>query len=376
MNDTQYHSVKSLQKFTLAELDRLARATVGDLARRRLMLGRYLLVLGQEGRVAQFGCSGAVHYAGMLQVKPKEALECRRVALCLEALPCLRESAEAGRIGWCALSKITRTATPETDERWNELAQRYTYGILKKLVNNTPCGQMPGNPDLLPELQADETWLHMKLPAHVVAMFQRALRQVSLQAREPVSTALCLELVVAEFLSGTGNVTPETLARLRGEAHRDVQARSRPVAIQLELEEAPEPPLAALAGRGAICPSDPSLKLVVPDTDTAWQNPRLRFSGDARLTTPAQRREVLRRDGYCCSTPGCPHKLWLAVHHVVFYCQGGVTLPPNLVVVCTKCHRNIHKGRLRVTGSAPAELRWTDRRGRALERPREIEPEG
>ena len=113
------------------------------------------------------------------------------------------------------------------------------------------------------------------------------------------------------------------------------------------------------------CPGAPTLNLARP-APPHWENARLHFNPAARHPTEAQRAEVLRRDCYACSTPGCPNHLWLAVHHVVFYCLGGVTLPANLIAVCTRCHRNIHQGRLKLSGSAPDRLVWRDAQGRAL----------
>lgn len=434
------------------------------------MLGRCLLVLGQEGRIERCGCSGTVQYAGLLGIRPHEAAECKRVAFLLEDLPLLREAAEKGRIGWGALCEVTTKATPETEARWLELSENYALSILRRLVEATGRGEPPCDPELIPSVVPEESWLRFRVPTYVASMFQQALRQLSLQTGTPVSAAHCQELVFAEFLAGN-RVSRERVEKIRQEAQKDVAARRRPVGAagrQLLLaelsaepdvlndttvdphgalecgssaatdpyrrpedgssaascshnllengpsvvvglqelldneaagpdaqpaqagtracfddgelvlfvpdEQAPEPPLAALAGRGAICPSEPRLRLVVPDTDAGWENPRLRFSGEARLATPAQRLEMLRRDGYCCSVPGCPHKLWLDLHHLVYYCQGGVTLPSNLIVVCTRCHRNLHKGRLRVTGTAPDGLRWTTRQGHSLEQPLPLMP--
>ena len=74
----------------------------------------------------------------------------------------------------------------------------------------------------------------------------------------------------------------------------------------------------------------------------------------------------MRRDGYGCMTPGCENRIWLHVHHVAFYCRGGVTMPDNLVVLCSRCHRNVHEGWLRVSGTAPGGLRFSDAWGRKL----------
>jgi hypothetical protein len=101
--------------------------------------------------------------------------------------------------------------------------------------------------------------------------------------------------------------------------------------------------------------------------DESWKNPRLRFNPAARFVTPAQRKELLRRDGYCCSTPGCPHHLWLEIHHLVFVSQHGKTLRVNLLSLCSRCHRNVHRGFLKIEGDAEGGLIFRDANGRDLE---------
>jgi hypothetical protein len=92
----------------------------------------------------------------------------------------------------------------------------------------------------------------------------------------------------------------------------------------------------------------------------------LRFNPKQRHLTPAQRQALLRRDRYCCRTPGCPHQLWLHIHHVKWYCVGGETLPENVITLCTRCHRHVHEGKLRIA-RADGELLFTDQRGRRLD---------
>jgi len=75
---------------------------------------------------------------------------------------------------------------------------------------------------------------------------------------------------------------------------------------------------------------------------------------------------LLRRDGYGCKTPGCENRVWLHVHHIAFYCGGGVTIPSNLVVLCSRCHKNVHEGWLRISGTAPGGLAFRDAQGRSL----------
>jgi hypothetical protein len=108
-----------------------------------------------------------------------------------------------------------------------------------------------------------------------------------------------------------------------------------------------------------------------PARDTGWQNPRLHFNEEARLPTPAQRREILRRDGYCCSTPGCPNHLWLELHHVVPHSQKGKTLPANLITLCSRCHKNAHEGRMTISGQDGA-IEFRDGHGNDLARQHDL----
>src|SRR5690606_1598833 len=78
------------------------------------------------------------------------------------------------------------------------------------------------------------------------------------------------------------------------------------------------------------------------------------------------RKHVQRRDGFRCACPDCPHRVWLELHHLVFYCRGGLTVPPNMVLTCRTCHRNVHRGWLNVAGNAERSLVWTHRQGRKL----------
>jgi len=123
--------------------------------------------------------------------------------------------------------------------------------------------------------------------------------------------------------------------------------------------------LAATASHEVDCPGNSSVQLVRP-ARAHWENPRLEFNPESRKTTPAQRAELLRRDGYRCRVPGCCNHLFLEVHHVKFYCEGGKTVPENLVLLCGKCHKNVHEGHLRIEGVAPQGLRFLDRGGRDL----------
>ena len=108
-------------------------------------------------------------------------------------------------------------------------------------------------------------------------------------------------------------------------------------------------------------------------SDNRWRNDRLRFNPKARQATRAQRVEILRRDGWSCRTPGCPNRVWLHLHHLHEYAQGGETIPENLVCLCSGCHRNVHHGELKISESSDGKLVYTDGEGRPLDRQADIE---
>ena len=138
-------------------------------------------------------------------------------------------------------------------------------------------------------------------------------------------------------------------------------------AAEHRTRENPPDPLpnqwAAVSVLESPCPGTSGTTLIRPGP--SWQNQQLKYNPDNRLLTPAQRREILRRDGYSCATPDCPNQLWLHTHHITLYSEGGLTLPENMITVCSACHRNIHDGRLHIERKTP-RLRWTDNQGRSL----------
>jgi hypothetical protein len=66
----------------------------------------------------------------------------------------------------------------------------------------------------------------------------------------------------------------------------------------------------------------------------------------------------VERDRGFCQVPGCSRAAAHA-HHVTFRSRGGGDEPENLVSVCAAHHlHGIHRGWIRVSGTAPDGLRW------------------
>ena len=103
-------------------------------------------------------------------------------------------------------------------------------------------------------------------------------------------------------------------------------------------------------------------------TKNPWASTRVRFTLNARSTTKAQSREILRRDCWCCSTPGCCNRIWLHIHHLESFAKGGKTEPRNLIGLCSACHKNTHDGLLKIERQSDGRLLFFDQTGRRLDR--------
>jgi len=365
------------------------------LVQERLFLGRCLLEIQRRDLWSQWGYSCLNQFLALgLQMDPREGREARRVAQALEDMPMLAEAAETGRVRWANLREVVRVATPETEEFWTHAALTRRYRPLCRMVRRAlDGGQADDEPE---ERDSTGTRLHMNLLPEEVELIQAATAALSAQAERRLDPLEAWLDMCRQVVEGRLRTTPDQLQKtremvaelevLREEQDlREFQAVAREVADQERharvmdggsqvregeisdgaweiLDRMPGLPWAAAATEEAPIPGEPDLGVAWRSRVPHWDEAEAR----ARHPGAAMRRHVLRRDGFRCAYPECPHEVWLDIHHVSFYCSGGLTVPENLVLCCSKCHANIHDGNLRVTGNAEEGLTWTDRRGRPL----------
>jgi hypothetical protein len=80
--------------------------------------------------------------------------------------------------------------------------------------------------------------------------------------------------------------------------------------------------------------------------------------------TPRKREQVLARDGYCCTVPGCRRNVGLDLHHIEYQSHGGDHALRNLTAICDLHHRAVHFGKLAIRGIAPDQLTFEFRQPR------------
>jgi len=105
------------------------------------------------------------------------------------------------------------------------------------------------------------------------------------------------------------------------------------------------------AGLGVI-DSGQALALIATHYIQVWEAHRKRAA-------PSRRREVLLRHGGLCAVPGCSRPAQHE-HHIHYRSRGGSSRRPNLLGLCAMHHlRGVHRGHLRVSGSAGERLDWS-----------------
>ena len=420
----------------------LALRAVGTLTACKLTLGRCLLAIEETEDFKKFGCCSSTHYAvAKLGVNRKEANDCKRVARELLRLPELSLVAEEGRISWGKLREIVRKASPETEEFWLQLAQKYNDQQIQMLVSKTPRGAVPGEVDL--EDSAYNSLLRCPLSPQAYRMLEEATRAYSIARGRLVTKAEVIGDALVSLLA-KAPLDEKALAKVREEADKDLQAeRARQIPLVAEARElAAEIGLIEREQDGELDPDrvdsteaapckgsllgtkearlatggkdatlsfadsgdlDPgrvhkaraaellsqALGLANFDTDflsemdpdriqyvrlnNPWSSTRVRFNIDSRHTTKSQKTEILRRDSWCCSTPGCPNKIWLHIHHLESFAEGGKTAPYNLLGLCSACHKNTHDGLLKIERQSDGTLLFLDQYGRRLDQQVDLE---
>ena len=93
-SEATLYTITELEALGAKPLVKLTRHTADKLAVNRLLLGRCLVAIDSTSAYERIGCNGSIHYATLLGVERREALDARRVASRLEDLPLLRAAAD------------------------------------------------------------------------------------------------------------------------------------------------------------------------------------------------------------------------------------------------------------------------------------------
>jgi hypothetical protein len=133
---------------------------------------------------------------------------------------------------------------------------------------------------------------------------------------------------------------------------------------------------------GTLGPGQVHLGDIIPDTVArflgcdadvrvvAWQAGRLLGINPTERTVPRRLRRAIERRDQGCVHPLCNRRRHLHVHHLQHWADRGLTIPSNLLCLCTLHHRELHEGLFSIEGDPEGgPLRFHDARGRPIEPP-------
>ncbi len=296
-----------------------------------------------------FGFGSLVEYMERaLGYAPHTATDRLRVARAIGELPRIAEALEQGELARSAVRELSRVAVPDTEAVWLEAARGKSLREIEAMVSGHRPGDLPTD--------RTEPRLHRKT-------------------------------ITIEISPETYDLW-RTTHKLAAEEHG--QRLSDDELIQSVFRRAYGDGGGAKAGHGA---SSPAYKIAIkqcPDCKRAWQNGggrdlevrpevaecaacdavhlgSLDAAAPERATTtvtPRKREQVLARDGYCCTVPGCRRNVGLDLHHVEYRSRGGGHGLSNLTTTCDLHHRAVHLGKLVIRGAAPDHLKFEFRKPR------------
>src|SRR5215203_1696427 len=296
-----------------------------------------LLIRAEELEIwRHFGCATFFEYLERFcDLHPRTAREYLRVARVLDVLPLMRAQLDARHIPYSTARELTRIAQPATEAEWLRAVEGLTAREIEERVSGHKPGDRPND---------------AKEPDRMI--------KVMFSMREST---------YAQYLA-----TCTRFADDRGEPLTEdevMQAFCRPVEIDINHRAAPHR-VAITTCRTCAKSNQVAAGREIEVSQATAERARCdaRDFGDlesdarqrtASSVTPRMREQVLMRDGFMCSVPGCRSQRYLDAHHLEWQCAGGPHKPSNILTLCFGHHHQLHAGKLVITGIAPHELTFT-----------------
>lgn len=318
-------------------------------------LARFLdLLVEYDRRQAwgSWGCVSVQHWlswkCGLATVAASERL---RVAKAVQELPLIKQAFRDGHLSYSKVRELTRVATPETEQRWCEVAPHLTAGQLAKLVaagrratRREDARQITGRSFRWATNDDGGITLAVQLPADIGAHVVAAVREAAVIERG-VPMAQSQADAFVELVLGRSDVSVEVVAHVSEDGHA-ILDNGNP--ISAELAE-------CLACDGAVT--------------TVIGTPDGPIEIDRKKAPNKWQRRFLQRRHPTCQFLGCHHAGTFDAHHVVERSKGGRTELGNLVRLCWLHHRMVHLHRLILTLHRDRTLTVTTADGVPIDRP-------
>ena len=292
------------------------------------------------------------------------------MAEALDGLPQVRERFTAGAVSEDHVHEITKAGvTAFHDDEAAGLAEQMTVGQLRKALSflpaapDRPIPEPPAEPPDRPPEREEQEWvryghtasgrweLHASCTAERGALFERALeaardREYRDRNGRPADLADPPEAVtnvdaLVRMASDTLDIADPATSRggLPGERYL----------VNVHLHDHGDGRLHL----GPRLPASTTSELCCDAQIRSWihhPDGSVGLGRRARVVSPRLRAVIEDRDGGC-RVPGCEQTRHLHIHHIIHWVDGGHTNPDNLICLCGQHHRDVHHGRIVITGN-------------------------
>ncbi len=331
---------------------------------------------------------------------PRTAVERLRVARALAELPLMADALEGGDLAHSAVRELSRVAVPETEEAWLEAARDKSLREVEAMVTGHKPGDLPTDPTE-PRFQRKTITIELSPETYDLLRVMHKLA-----AEEHGQRLSDDELISSLFRRAYGDVDAGDAAGDGASSGRSAGDAGDGASGSRSAGDGRDGGAGGAAGSiGTGGPSggggharggkagSPAYKIAIkqcPDCRRSWQ-----FSGgrdievrpevaecaacdavhlgslDAAVperttmtVTPRKREQVLARDGYCCTVPGCRRNVRLDLHHIAYQSRGGGHDLSNMISICDLHHKAVHFGKLVIRGTAPDHVTFEFRKPR------------
>jgi hypothetical protein len=267
---------------------------------------------------------------------PQVGIERLRIAYALAELPRIEASLADGDLAYSAVRELTRVATADTEQAWLDKARGRNLREIEAMVSGRKRGDRPedpSNPDLTKRV------LRLELGPAAFALFREVQRAMADEHTGRLDDSTLIEVLCRRALEGSGSSERPpyqiaiTMCESCGRGWQNGAGREVDVGRE--------------AVDRALCDAEMIGSLEAQDPE------RVRTT-----VTPRVRRQVLARDHYRCTVPGCRSARNLDLHHIEFRSYGGSNEISNLTTACSAHHKSLHEGLLTIRGTAPHALEF------------------
>ncbi len=288
-----------------------------------------------------FGYGSLVEYMERaLGYAPHTAIDRLRVARAIAELPMIAEALGNGELARSAVRELSRVAVPDTEGAWLEAARGKSLREIEAMVSGHRPGDLPTDPT---EPRLRMRTITIEVSPETYDLWRTAHKLAGEEHGQRLSDD---ELFQSMFRRAYGD-------------DANGSGRAGSPAYKIAIKQCPDCKRAWQYGGGrdievrpevaecAACDSVHlgSLDAAAPERTTT-------------TVTARKREQVLARDGYCCTVPGCRRSVGLDLHHLEYRSHGGGHELSNLAVLCDLHHRAAHAGKLVIRGTAPDDLRF------------------